>query len=81
MPGGVKSICTITDITCQTAPTAWASLTAIDLVDTQILYIASDSPSSQYRNKKDDFLGKQWAVNNKTEYARSLLKWVMARAV
>ena len=39
----------------------------IDLADTQRLYIASDSPLIQYRNKKNLFLSKQWAVSNKIE--------------
>ena len=50
----------------------WASLATmfkqIDLIDTHGLYIGSDSPTSQYRNKKNVFLTKQqWAIENNIE--------------
>ena len=68
---GVKSLCTISDEKSHTAPATWASLSSIfqqiNLGDTQTLYIASDSPTSQYRNKKNVFLTKQWAMESKIE--------------
>ena len=68
---GVKGLYTISDVKSHTASGTWASLAAmfkqIDLADTQRLYIASDSPLIQYRNKKNLFFSKQWAVSNKIE--------------
>ena len=53
------------------APATWASLNElmqfIDLEETETLYIASDSPSSQYRNKNNILLTKDWAIKNKIE--------------
>lgn len=70
-PDGVIGLGTISDVKSHTAPSVWASLTEIlklvDLTDTETLYIASDSPSSQYRNKNNIFLTKLWAVKNKKD--------------
>ena len=62
---GVKSFGTISDVKSHMAGATWASLHKIfefiDFSSTNHLYIASDSPSSQYRNKKNVFLMKEWA--------------------
>ena len=39
----------------------------VDMLDVETLYIASDSPSSQYRNKFNVFLTKDWAVKNEKD--------------
>ena len=70
-PHETKGLGTISDAKSHMAPATWASLNEmmqfIDLEDTEKLYIASDSPSSQYRNKNNVFLTKDWAIKNKIE--------------
>ena len=70
-PDEVQSIWTVSDLKSHTAPATWESLATmfkqINLANAQKLYIASDSPSSQYKNKKNVFLTKQWAVSDKIE--------------
>ena len=67
-PDGVKGLGTISDVKSHTAPSTWASLSEIfkfvDLTNTETLYIASDSTPSQYRNKNNVFLTKQWAIKS-----------------
>ena len=62
---------TISDVNSHKADVTWASLTKIfehvDFSDCDHLFIASDSPSSQYRNRKNVFLMKAWAVSNKID--------------
>ena len=62
---GVKSFGTISDVKSHMAEATWASLHKIfeyiDFSSTTHFYIASDSPGSQYRNKKNVFLMKGWA--------------------
>ena len=58
---------TISDVKSHKAEATMASLLAMfggDLKDCKTLYIISDSPTSQYRNKKMCFLIKKWAVEN-----------------
>ena len=56
---GVRCFGTIGDVKSYMAAATWASLKKIfehvDFSSTNHLYIASDSPSSQYRNKKTYF--------------------------
>ena len=63
-----RSFATISDVKSHKAEATWASLSKIfaqiDLKSTDHLYIASDSPSSQYRNKKNVILMKACAVMN-----------------
>ena len=42
-------------------------LKCTELTNVDKLYFVSDSPTSQYRNKKMMFLMKQWAKNNKID--------------
>ena len=67
-PDGVLSLSTISDCLDHKAPATWASLSqmlkSIDMTNTDILYIVSDSPTSQYRNKNNIFLAKKWAIEN-----------------
>ena len=69
-PDEAKSICTISEVKSHTAPATWISLAdmfkQIDLAGTQRLYIASDSPSNQSRNKKNIFFAEQWALLSNT---------------
>ena len=44
----------------------------VDMMDVESIYIASDSTSSQYRNKFNVFLTKDWAVKTKKMYIGSL---------
>ena len=66
-PNGVLSLSTISDCLDHKAPATWASLSqmlkSIDMTNTDILYIVSDSPTSQYKNK-NIFLAKKWAIEN-----------------
>ena len=68
-PHETKGLGTISDAKSHMAPATWVSLNEmmqfIDLEDTEKLYIASDSPSSQYRNKNNILLTKDWAIKNK----------------
>ena len=63
----VQCFATISDVKSHKADATWASLTAIfkhiDFSNCHHLYISSDSPSSQYRNYKNVFLMKAWAVS------------------
>ena len=63
----VQSFATIGDVKSHKADATWASLTAIfkhiDFSNCHHLFIASDSSSSQYRNYKNVFLMKAWAVS------------------
>ena len=51
-PDGVQSLGTVSDVLCHRALSTWTSLTEmfnyVDYKDTKTLYIASDSPTSQY---------------------------------
>ena len=47
----------------------------MDLTDTKTLYIASDSPTSQYRNKNNVFLTKKWAIDNNID-----IYWIFTEA-
>ena len=71
IPHGTKGLGTISDAKSHMAPATWVSLNElkqfIDLEETETLYIASDSPSSQYRNKNNILLTKDWAIKNKIE--------------
>ena len=66
--GVVTSMGTISDVKSHMADATWASLSVMlencDLSTCKTLYIISDSPTSQCRNKKCIFLIKQWAVKN-----------------
>ena len=42
-------------------------LKSVDLAETETLYIASDSPANQYRNKNNVFLTKKWAIENQID--------------
>ena len=42
-------------------------LKKVNLKDVKTLYIASDSPTSQYRNKIKTFLTKKWAMDNEIQ--------------
>ena len=70
-PNGVQCVSTISDCLDHKAPATWASLSQMlmsaDITCTETLYIASDSPTSQYRNKKNIFLAKKWAIDNSIE--------------
>lgn len=67
-PQGIRSLGTISDVKFHRAESTWASLEKlfknVDFSDTQTLYIVSDSPTSQYRNKKNVFLTKNFAIDN-----------------
>ena len=69
---GTQSFGTISDVKSHKADATWASLakifTHIDFSDCNHLYVVSDSPTSQYRNKKNVLLMKDWAVSNKVEF-------------
>ena len=60
---GVQSFGTISDFLSHKASSMWTSLKemlkSVDLTETQTLYIASDSPSNQYRNKNNVFFNKE----------------------
>ena len=76
---GVQSIGTISDVKCHKAQSTWTSLREmfkeVDLTETKTLYIASDSPTSQYRNRWNVFLTKKWAVENKID-----VHWIFTEA-
>ena len=58
---------TVSDVKSHKAEATMTSLLAMfggDLKDCKTMYIVSDSPTSQYRNKKMCFFIKKWAVEN-----------------
>ena len=67
----VTSLGIISDIKSHKADATWASLTSmfgtVNFTNCKTLYIISDSPTSQYRNKKMIFLTKHWAVNSRID--------------
>ena len=60
--------CTISDAKSHKAPAMWASLEKIlgsfDLDRLQVLYIITDSPTSQYHNKYNAYLTKKFAFQH-----------------
>ena len=58
---------TINDVKSHKVDATWASQSKIfckiDFTGTDHLYIVSDSPTSQYRNRKNAFVKKGWAVS------------------
>ena len=67
----VQSFATISDVKSHKADATWASLTAIfkhiDFSNCHHLFIASDSPSNQYRNYQNVFHMKAWAVSQNVD--------------
>ena len=67
----ISSHGTLSDATSHHAPAVWASLEKIlepfNLQQLSHLYIISDSPVNQYRNKNNAFLTKRFAVKNKID--------------
>ena len=68
MSTNVSSHCTISDAKSHKAPAVWASLEKIlgsfDLDRLQVLYIITDSPTSQYCNKYNAYLTKKFAIQH-----------------
>ena len=65
--GGIRSVATISDVKSHKAEATMASMEAIleegeiDLTGVTVFYIVTDSPTSQYRNKKVMYLIKRFA--------------------
>ena len=75
MSTNVSSHCTISDAKSHKAPAVWALLEKIlgsfDLDRLQVLYIITDSPTSQYRNKYNTYLTKKCAIQHNLSYGYS----------
>ena len=75
----ISSHGTLSDATSHHAPAVWASLEKIlepfNLQQLSHLYIISDSPVNQYRNKNNAFLTKRFAVKNKID-----ITWVFTES-
>ena len=67
----VIGLATISDEKSHKTSATWASVTemfnAVDFTGTKTLYIASDSLTSQYRDKKNVLMAKKRAVKNNIE--------------
>ena len=68
----MTSLGTITDEKSKDPAATAASLkavlsTVVELSDVQTIYVVSDSPSNQYRNKKMVYLEKIWAVKHRID--------------
>lgn len=70
-PERTTSLGTISSVKSHKASANMASLQALlkfaGFSDTKILYIISDSPNSQYRNRKMVYLVKEWAKKSKID--------------
>ena len=75
MSTNVSSHCTISDAKSHKAPAVWALLEKIlgsfDLDRLQVLYIITESPTSQYRNKYNTYLTKKCAIQHNLSYGYS----------
>ena len=68
MSTNVSSHCTISDAKSHKAPAVWASLEKIlgsfDVDKLQVLYVITDSPTSQYRSNYNAYLTKKFSIQH-----------------